>query len=344
MQCLKKESFNKVISGLDGHLQAITTLFQPGNLTAAYQSPVRINQAVSVGNDVQTTKAVSAQNISPASANNPATVVYNRFAQISSYISTSDTSPDDTATTVPQTPEPGAGSTKETIEGTPPANENEQAEQAERGTVTANGNVPIPESRQQGQQQASPSSTAEPFTGGTSQTGQGLTEQQLVEVRKLEGIDREVRSHEQAHVAVGGRYAGAPQFSLKRGPDGVNYAVGGEVPIDVSVVSGDPAATIRKMEQVRRAAQAPADPSPQDRAVSSQATQAILQARAELAQQQAREAEVQREEQQAGNSEDEPTTSRERRREAIQTYLELINLGEQLDNVGQPTFDLSEVV
>ena len=73
--------------------------------------------------------------------------------------------------------------------------------------------------------------------------------------------DREVRQHEQAHVAAGGTsVTGGPTYSDTRGPDGRRYAVGGEGQIDSAPVADDPAATIRKM-QVRSAALAPAEPS-----------------------------------------------------------------------------------
>lgn len=103
------------------------------------------------------------------------------------------------------------------------------------------------------------------------------------EIRELAARDREVLAHEQAHMAVGGQYAGSMSLSYERGPDGRLYAVGGEVSIDTAPVPGDPQATIDKMEQVRRAALAPAEPSSQDRAVAAQAAQLIAQARAEMA-------------------------------------------------------------
>jgi hypothetical protein len=106
---------------------------------------------------------------------------------------------------------------------------------------------------------------------------------QADELRKLKARDAAVRAHEQAHAATGGAYAGAPSFEYQRGPDGRNYAVGGEVPIDVSAVPGDPEATIRKMQQVQRAALAPPDPSGADRAVAATAAAMILTARSEQA-------------------------------------------------------------
>ncbi|MDP3847821.1 MAG: putative metalloprotease CJM1_0395 family protein [Pseudomonas sp.] len=113
-------------------------------------------------------------------------------------------------------------------------------------------------------------------------------QEQLIQqqVAQLSRRDREVRAHEQAHASVGGNYAGGPTYIFKRGPDGRTYAVGGEVSIDASAIANDPAATLRKMEQVARAALAPAEPSGQDRRVAAQAQVLAAQARVELAVQQ----------------------------------------------------------
>lgn len=119
-----------------------------------------------------------------------------------------------------------------------------------------------------------------------SATGQELTEEEQEQVQKLKERDQEVRRHEAAHKAAAGQHAsGGPTFDLQRGPDGKQYAVGGEVQIDTSPVEGDPAATIRKMETIRRAALAPADPSSQDRAVADEASRKAQKARQELRQQ-----------------------------------------------------------
>jgi len=107
-------------------------------------------------------------------------------------------------------------------------------------------------------------------------------EAELQQIRKLAERDREVRAHEQAHQAVGGQYAGAMSLTYERGPDGKNYAVGGEVPIDTSKVANDPEATLDKAETIRRAALAPAEPSSQDRRVAAQAVQMAVEARAEI--------------------------------------------------------------
>ena len=123
---------------------------------------------------------------------------------------------------------------------------------------------------------------ADAVSGDTAVSPQQQAQQQQ-QIAALASRDREVRSHEQAHTAVGGSYAGAPTYSFKRGPDGQAYAVGGEVSIDVSPIPNDPAATLRKMEVVQQAALAPAEPSAQDLRVAAQAQVLAAQARSELA-------------------------------------------------------------
>ncbi|MFT3867997.1 MAG: putative metalloprotease CJM1_0395 family protein [Nibricoccus sp.] len=112
---------------------------------------------------------------------------------------------------------------------------------------------------------------------------------------ELQSTDREVRSHEAAHIAAGGSHiTSGATYSYRTGPDGKQYAVGGEVGIDISPVPGNPQATITKMMMVRAAALAPANPSPQDLAVAAAAAQMEANARAELtAQNQARISETQ---------------------------------------------------
>ncbi|MDD9903810.1 MAG: putative metalloprotease CJM1_0395 family protein [Rhodospirillaceae bacterium] len=108
---------------------------------------------------------------------------------------------------------------------------------------------------------------------------EGLTEAEQREVERLKARDREVRAHERAHATVGGGIAGQPRYTFTTGPDGRQYAVGGEVSIDTSPVPGNPEATIRKMEQVKRAALAPTQPSSQDRRVAADAEAKIQAAR-----------------------------------------------------------------
>jgi hypothetical protein len=108
-----------------------------------------------------------------------------------------------------------------------------------------------------------------------------LVEQKIINELKLR--DQEVRTHELAHATVGGPSTGAPSYTFEVGPDGKKYAVGGEVSVDLSVVDGNPRATIAKMQKVYAAALAPADPSIQDTRVAASAARSILQAQSELA-------------------------------------------------------------
>ncbi|WP_404342085.1 putative metalloprotease CJM1_0395 family protein [Pseudoalteromonas mariniglutinosa] len=144
--------------------------------------------------------------------------------------------------------------------------------------------------RQQGEQQnAEPDQDDEQQSQEAKQEQQKeqqLAEQEQLEteqIQELKARDSEVRIHEQAHASVGGQYAGSPSYEYQRGPDGTNYAVGGEVQIDVAVIEGDAKATIEKMQTVRAAALAPSEPSGADRAIAADATQKLAAAQAELA-------------------------------------------------------------
>jgi len=125
------------------------------------------------------------------------------------------------------------------------------------------------------------------YSPGTTGGVTSLTDEEKREVEELKTRDAEVRAHEQAHVAAGGAFVqGGASFSYETGPDGKRYAVSGEVQIDTAEVKGDPRATIRKMNQVRKAALAPANPSAQDRSVAATASRKLVNAQRELAQEQ----------------------------------------------------------
>jgi len=149
-------------------------------------------------------------------------------------------------------------------------------------TVPTHGAVGLPEGqRPDGTRSSAESQTR--FSGSDRKTDsdQSLTEGEIQQVREMKQRDREVRAHERAHMAAGaGLVKGGATFSMQRGPDDRMYAVGGEVSIDTSSEK-DPEATIRKMQQVKRAALAPADPSSTDRAVAARAGQIEAQARQE---------------------------------------------------------------
>lgn len=136
-----------------------------------------------------------------------------------------------------------------------------------------------PDKAAQGEPNQARSPTGEEFS-------EELSEQELREVEELKRRDAEVRAHEQAHISAAGNLAqGGASFDFETGPDGKRYAVGGEVSIDTSKVSGDPEATLIKAQKIRRAASAPVDPSSQDRSVAAEASRMEAQARVEISQQ-----------------------------------------------------------
>lgn len=115
-----------------------------------------------------------------------------------------------------------------------------------------------------------------------AQTSESLTPAQKALIAELQATDTAVRAHESAHIAAGGGVirSGAV-FSYEKAPDAKLYAVAGEVGIDTSEGSS-PEETIRKMETVRTAALAPADPSATDYQVASTASMLQLKAQLEL--------------------------------------------------------------
>ncbi|WP_289076097.1 putative metalloprotease CJM1_0395 family protein [uncultured Pseudoalteromonas sp.] len=156
---------------------------------------------------------------------------------------------------------------------------------AEAATYDATGKLSDEQAVEQ-RQQGSENSDSEQQQASEDTPEEEQDQQQLEleqqQIEELKARDTEVRVHEQAHASVGGQYAGSPSYEYQRGPDGTNYAVGGEVQIDVSEIPGDPQATIDKMQTVRAAALAPAEPSSADRAIAADATQKMAAAQAEL--------------------------------------------------------------
>lgn len=109
-----------------------------------------------------------------------------------------------------------------------------------------------------------------------------LSDKEKKVIEELKAVDQKVKAHEQAHLAAGGNLVrGGASYQYQTGPDGKQYAVGGEVKVDASAVADNPDKTINKMQQVRRAALAPSDPSPQDRKVAAEASQTEAKASVE---------------------------------------------------------------
>lgn len=101
-------------------------------------------------------------------------------------------------------------------------------------------------------------------------------------IRELSNIEDKVLAHEQAHMNVGGALAGSASYSYSVGPDGRRYITGGEVPISMPN-AGDKEQMLADLEQVKKAALAPAEPSGQDLSVAAEASAKATKLRSELA-------------------------------------------------------------
>ena len=160
----------------------------------------------------------------------------------------------------------------------------EQEQGAEKSQAQGQGQVQGQETQTKGQE-SKPSSSQTP----KGIDGQELTEEEQQKVKEMKERDEEVRVHENAHKSAGGQYAAAPTYTYETGPDGKRYITDGEVSIDIGEEK-DPQATIEKMQVVKRAAMAPAEPSGQDRKVYQEANQKEAAARQELAEDKKEEA------------------------------------------------------
>lgn len=158
----------------------------------------------------------------------------------------------------------------------------DRTENTENNEVSGEDETPLEAEASETAPQNSAQAALKGGSAGGNEKPNELTEEEEEEVEELQQRDQEVRQHEQAHKTVGGSYAGSIQYETVTGPDGKEYAVGGEVDIDVSAVPNNPEATIRKMEVVERAALAPAEPSSKDIQVARTAQQTRAQAQAEL--------------------------------------------------------------
>ena len=231
---------------------------------------------------------------------------------------------------------------RETI---PQASENEQGASqkglgSESDRAKSSGQVPAPVTYERPQIQSNVAQSfsqaqgdadiskdnASDESAGKEDAEQRQKEQQ--EIQQLKSRDQEVRTHEKAHASTGGQYAGAPQYEFTTGPDGKRYATDGEVSIDISSAQS-PEQTLRKMQQVRAAALAPAQPSPQDLEVAAEASQKAFDARKEIA-------EANRKEVAAAGTSSEPTTSSQ----SVPSLDDIIDS----NNVSIPTRTLDEAM
>lgn len=128
-----------------------------------------------------------------------------------------------------------------------------------------------------------PASSAAPSEKAAPSAITELSPEAQAMLEQLKARDLEVRQHEQAHLAAaGGLATSGASYTYQRGPNGVNYAIGGEVSIDTSP-GATPEETATRARTIQAAALAPAEPSGPDRAAAAQAQQMEMQARAEMA-------------------------------------------------------------
>ena len=117
---------------------------------------------------------------------------------------------------------------------------------------------------------------------GQKNIGELSREEQRI-VSELQAADTNVRAHEAAHMAAGGGLTSPASYTYEQGPDNKMYAVAGEVGISTSE-GNTPQESLNKAQTIRRAALAPADPSPQDLKVAAQAASMEMNARAQIMQ------------------------------------------------------------
>ena len=117
---------------------------------------------------------------------------------------------------------------------------------------------------------------------GQKNIGELSMEEQRI-VTELQAADTNVRAHEAAHMAAGGGLTSPASYTYERGPDNKMYAVAGEVGISTGE-GNTPQESLNKAQTIRRAALAPADPSPQDLKVAAQAASMEMSARAQIMQ------------------------------------------------------------
>lgn len=109
-----------------------------------------------------------------------------------------------------------------------------------------------------------------------------LSNEEKAQLAELKAADSRVKAHEAAHQS-GPAASGGASFTYKKGPDGVMYAVGGEVPVRIETGS-TPQESIMNLQGVIATALAPADPSPQDISIASKARVMLMKAQQELSQ------------------------------------------------------------
>ncbi|WP_395399943.1 putative metalloprotease CJM1_0395 family protein [Pseudoduganella sp. UC29_106] len=113
-------------------------------------------------------------------------------------------------------------------------------------------------------------------------SARAYSQEDQARIDQLKASDTKVRLHEQAHLAAaGGLATSGASYTYEKGPNGVSYAVAGEVNIDTSP-GRTPEESLERARTIQAAALAPADPSGQDRAVAARAQQMAQEAQQQI--------------------------------------------------------------
>lgn len=112
--------------------------------------------------------------------------------------------------------------------------------------------------------------------------GAPLDQEDQARLAEMRARDKDVRDQKAAQARAAAPYAGAANFEYETGPDGRQYAVSGEVKIDVSATVGDASETARKMEQILSATLAADELSVEDRRVLAEARKQRLEAQTDI--------------------------------------------------------------
>jgi len=117
---------------------------------------------------------------------------------------------------------------------------------------------------------------------GAAVDTRGLTAREQILMTELTREDHEIRAHELTHYYTGRPYTAEPEYWFIVGPLGKRFAISGHVRFDLSPIADDPRTTLKKYEVLRRAALAPATPSPYDQRVAADLDRSIVKLKEQI--------------------------------------------------------------
>lgn len=104
----------------------------------------------------------------------------------------------------------------------------------------------------------------------TGKAGKQSTLKNNLAINSLASIERTVINHELAHMSPGSPHKSTANYEYIKGPDGSSFIVSGGVSIDMEA-SGSSDKVIEKMQDIKKAALSPANPSFQDFVIAGKA-------------------------------------------------------------------------